>query len=219
METAYKLEDWSHSVLLEKAVTHLRTLPVYAKMPGDQNAEMTYFCYAVRHELSEIHLKDNNLLNENLAAFRLKFNLAVETTDHLRYRVWAFGYPFTIIMGIPAPAPLEVDSDRPQLTEDELKKAITDLSIETGEGLWKKVVFEKINVISEAGWYASESTVGSGTREIIYCDHTGLAECHDDLINFKAQIDSGMIAMSKLNSAGRSAVDNDPVTPIEEGDV
>lgn len=76
-------------------------------------------------------------------------------------------------------------------TVEELKVAITNLSLETGRGLWKTVAFEELSGSENNGWYASES--GGDCREIIYCGINGLKNCWADLVEYKEAIDSGAI--------------------------
>ena len=104
-------------------------------------------------------------------------------------------------------------------TVDELKTAITALAIETGRGLWKTVGFEEIFVKGEEGWCASESGIGSGHREIIYCGLEGLKSSYKELVEYKEFIDSGAAERFRLNSSGRSAEKSTGDDHLEPGEV
>jgi hypothetical protein len=108
-------------------------------------------------------------------------------------------------------------ADKCPETVDELKESITKLVIETGQGLWKTVIFEEIP--GDEPWCASESAVGSGVREIIYCGHEGLKRSYKELVDYKQFIDSGDADRFRLNASGRSALPPTGEEPPEINDV
>lgn len=114
---------------------------------------------------------------------------------------------------------MNITSNREPETVEELKEAITNLAIETGQGLWKTVSFEEITVDGEEGWCASESVVGSGRREIIFCGLEGLKNSYRELVEYKAYIDSGHAKRDHLNSTGRSAEQSNGPISMEEGEL
>ncbi|MCY1285732.1 hypothetical protein D9M68_19120 [compost metagenome] len=113
-------------------------------------------------------------------------------------------------------------NNREPETVEELKEVITKLAIETGQGLWKTVSFEDIGrgrKHNDDGWCASESAIGSGHREIIYCGVEGLKNSYKELVEYKRFIDSGEAARFRLNSSGRSAKESTGDDPLELGEL
>lgn len=107
-------------------------------------------------------------------------------------------------------------------TEEELKAAITALAIETGRGLWETVSFNDIGrglKYNADGWCASESGIGSGHREIIYCGLEGLKNSYKELVEYKEFIDSGAAERFRLNASGRSAEKATGDDHLEPGDL